>query len=335
MNDAAIAVRPEPAALEQIRNTQTALRPATMLDRAELTFFADMITAADLIPFDKQVPREVQKYRVMAKIVAGAAHGFDPISSQENLHVIKGRCVLSARGMSVKLRRTGKYDTRVEELTGEKCRLKVLERGDDGKWYVKGYVDFTKDHAKAAGLLNSNKDMYDKWGPDMLYANALKRVCRRFAPEVLDTDPIETRLSRANALPTAEAPPQIAENAQGSAEAPAPAVEQAPEPEPAQGAPEPQGEVHKDEEYVDAAPEAELAEEAVEGDFTEVDGEVVEDEDLGLDSETENLRAATQELYDALPTAQRKDLIAGLPTIGKMDKDQLEKFYSKLQGESK
>ena len=142
--------RPQPqesTAIEQARNTVTAIQTATILNRSELTFFADMIEAADLIPFDKNVPKAVQKFRVMAKIVGGAAHGFDPISSQENLHVIQGRCVLSARGMAIKLRRTGKYDTRVEKLDENECRIAVLEKNDAGKWMLKGHVEFNKARA--------------------------------------------------------------------------------------------------------------------------------------------------------------------------------------------
>jgi hypothetical protein len=221
--------RTAPATLEQVRNTQVALDPAVVLTRAELNFFADMVVMADLIPFDRNTSKEVQKFRVMSKIVAGAAHRFDPISSQENLHVIQGRVVLSARGMAIKLRRTGRYDTRVEKLDETGCKLAVLEKDNTGKWILKGHVEFNREHADKAGLLKSNSAMYDKWGEDMFYANAIKRVCRRFAPEVLDTEPMDYRLSKESA----------AADAQAFQPAPAPVHQIAAPAEPEQTGPEP------------------------------------------------------------------------------------------------
>lgn len=177
-------------AIQAVQQTQLVASSAVVLDRANLAFFADMIEAADLIPYDKNVSKQVQKFRVMAKIVYGVGHDFDPISAQENIHVIQGRCVLSARGMAIKLRRTGKYDTRVEKLDNEGCRLAALEKNDEGKWILKGHVSWGLPEAEQAKLTTSNTAMYEKWGPDMFYANAIKRVCRRFAPEIMDTKPV-------------------------------------------------------------------------------------------------------------------------------------------------
>lgn len=199
----------DPVGIQAVQQANLVASSAVVLDRANLAFFADMITAADLIPYDKNVDKGVQKFRVMAKIVAGVGHDFDPVSSQENFHVIQGRCVLSARGMAIKLRRTGRYDTRVERLDKDGCKLAVLERNDEGKLILKGHVEFTRDHADKAGLLKSNASMYDKWAEDMFYANAIKRVCRRFAPETLDTKPVlyDTAKRPSELTPPADDPP--------------------------------------------------------------------------------------------------------------------------------
>jgi hypothetical protein len=331
--------RTAPATLEQVRNTQVALDPAVVLTRAELNFFADMVVMADLIPFDRNTSKEVQKFRVMSKIVAGAAHRFDPISSQENLHVIQGRVVLSARGMAIKLRRTGRYDTRVEKLDETGCKLAVLEKDNTGKWILKGHVEFNREHADKAGLLKSNSAMYDKWGEDMFYANAIKRVCRRFAPEVLDTEPMDYRLSKESA----------AADAQAFQPAPAPVHQITAPAEPEQTGPEPPddqtaepnaiGGEYIDQEYQPEASEA-IAD-AVEGEFIEAKaGETIEEEidatpvEDKEESQLIDLREYVKEMFSTLTPQRQKDLIAGKPTIGKMDADQLAEMKELLEKET-
>lgn len=324
---------PSPAAIEQIRNTSVV--PVASITRSELTFFADMIEAADLIPFDRNTPKAVQKYRVMAKIVAGAAHGFDPISSQENLHVIQGRCVLSARGMAIKLRRTGQYDTRIAKLDDDGCKLEVLEKNAEGKFILKGHVEFTKAHADKAGLLKSNASMYDKWGQDMFYANAIKRVCRRFAPETLDTEPLNYRLSKeAAAVDQAvetRTPQQIATT-------PPPPTGVAPltptgEPDFANMQPGDTvdfsravevGETYQDQEYTGTD---DVSVDMVEADF--IEAEAV-DADPELDTATENLRSKVQELLSALPAGRQKDIQAGKTPVSKANFDELTAYENEL-----
>lgn len=312
---------PSPAAIEQIRNTSVV--PVASITRSELTFFADMIEAADLIPFDRNTPKAVQKYRVMAKIVAGAAHGFDPISSQENLHVIQGRCVLSARGMAIKLRRTGQYDTRIAKLDDDGCKLEVLEKNAEGKFILKGHVEFTKAHADKAGLLKSNASMYDKWGQDMFYANAIKRVCRRFAPETLDTDPLNYRLSRESA-----AVDQAVETRTPQQIATTPSVDTRETTElsneESYAASVEVGETYQDQEYTGTD---DVSVDMVDADF--IEAEAVES-DSDLDTATENLRSKVEELLSALTPGQRKDIQAGKTPVSKANFDELTAYENEL-----
>lgn len=164
-----------------------------ILTRSDLDFYAGMIHAADLIPREKDVPATVAKYRVMAKIVAGHSYGFDPIAAQENFHVIKGRMVLSARGYSVLINRSGRYATRVEQLDDQGCRLLVLERErPDLPWRKLGTVSYMREDAIRAGKLKEKPgqgDRDDNWAlytPDMFFARAITRVARRFCPNILD-----------------------------------------------------------------------------------------------------------------------------------------------------
>jgi len=295
------------AAIQRAGHTQMVIQPAVILQRAELHFFADMIEAADLIPYDKNVTKPIQKARVMAKIVGGAAHGFDPISSQENMHVIQGRCVLAARGMAVKFRRTGRYDTRIEKLDSEGCILAILHLNDEGKWMLKGRAKFMQTDADKAGLLTSNAAMYKKWDEDMYYANAMKRAVRRFAPEVLDTSVIDYRLSKESA-----AADRAAEGQQQPLPQSRPQMNAAPE------GIEDAGEL---EEYVDQP----YVESGIEDD--EIESEVVEENDELQPLRDEANRLLNEKIGDDAPL--RKSTLKGR-VIENMTADELQELIGDL-----
>lgn len=322
-NSGTAAAEEQPnTALEQIKGQQTALAPVSYLDRENLTFFANMIDAAGLVPYDKNVTKDVQKARVMAKIVGGVAYHFDPIGAQENLHVIQGRLVLSARGMAILLKRAGKYDTRIKQLDDDGCVIDVLERREDGVWILKGTASFTREHAKASGLLTSNSAMYTKWGPDMFYANCIKRVVRRFAPEVLDGH--LQIFALAKDAPPPPAPPQQQ-------------ITEGDEPPPAENGAAKPGEEYVDAEYQDVASAevAALADDAVEADF--VEAEVVDDEKEApaLFTEEEGKRVDLENAVQDLLTekvgnaAEQKKYLKGKP-LDQMPVEELTKLHGDL-----
>lgn len=323
----ALAVTPqnhnEPAQLQATRQAELIASSAVVLDRANLAFFADMIEAADLIPYDKNVPKSVQKFRVMSKIVAGVAHDFDPISSQENLHVIQGRCVLSARGMAIKLRRTRRYDTRVEKLDNDGCKLAVLEKNDEGSWILKGHVEFTRADADKAKLTTSNAAMYDKWGPDMFYANAIKRVCRRFAPEVLDTKPVLYDTAKRPSLSADDTPP----TPQLGVGTSAPDTE--PEPSIGDMTPPPStevGQAYTDQPYSGNAPSSlEETDSVIDDGFKPTDP---------AESRREDLLTAAKEAYKGLSKDDKKeaDKWLGQRVIADLSDDDLVMFIEQQQG---
>ena len=158
------------------------------LDRENLKFLANLIIHAQLAEPDKTVDANTQRFRVMAKIVAGAAHGFDPISSQSFIQIIHGRCVLSAAGMAVKFGQHPDLDLRIEQLDDTACKLVILRRvvtdGKPDEWIVRGSVTFTIEDAEAAGLTRSSPNIWKQYRQDLLYANAFRRAVRRFAPEI-------------------------------------------------------------------------------------------------------------------------------------------------------
>jgi hypothetical protein len=249
-----------PAALEQLGNTAVALHPTAHLDRENLKFFASMIRRAGLVPTEQGVSPDMSEARVMAKIVGGVAYNFDPIGSQENLHVIQGRLTLSARGYEILLKRGGRFDTRIEYLNDDGCKLAVLEKNNEGKWILKGYVEFTREMANKAQLLS--KDMYKKYGPDMFYARCISRVVKRLAPEVMDGRHIVTydlAKQQASDPPT----PTPGNGGEGGGQLPSATSTET--------APPAVGDEYIDREYAEASA---IADNSIDAEFVETKGEV-------------------------------------------------------------
>lgn len=188
-------------ALAKVSNQQiqqadaTPQRAVSTLSREDLVFFANMIETAQLVPVEKNVAPAVSKARVMAKIVAGAVYGFDPITSQNNLSVLYNRIGLNAQGLAQLLHRSGRYTTRQEYLNNDGCKLSVLKKNDKGEWTVIGHVEFTRAMAERAGLTQKNEN-YSRFGPDMFFAKCITRVVKRFAPDVLDGDTVVYDLAK-------------------------------------------------------------------------------------------------------------------------------------------
>ncbi len=168
---------------EQAPNQSTAIATVVPLDRENLTFFANMIKAAGLVPKVPGVTPEIQFNRVMAKIVAGVSYGFDPILSQTCFHAMFDGLSKSAECYEILFRRSGEYDTRIEYLNDTGCKVKVLKRDDEGKWRAIGEVEFTREMAEKAELTKNS--MYKKFGPDMFYARVMTRVVKRYNPSCL------------------------------------------------------------------------------------------------------------------------------------------------------
>ncbi len=284
---------------QDLQGVQTSSAPVT-LDRDNLQFFANMIEAAGLLPQEKENGRDMPpvklKARVMAKIVGGQVYGFDPIQSQENLHIIGGKITLSARGLSQLLHRSGKYSTRIERLDQSGCKLAVLERNSQGEQKLIGHVEFTKEMAEKAKLTGNQN--YQKFAEDMYFARCISRVVKRFAPEVLDGQAVQYDLAKrepevVTAAPTA--PPQLSE----------PAAEKQ------------VGETYEDAEYSGIADS--LQAEEIEGEFTPAEA----------DESTEALRKAAHEAIARVSPEEAKKLLKGRQ-IDMMETDALQVLLGEL-----
>lgn len=144
-----------------IRSMDDAERAARAM--AASNFFADSKSAAQAV----------------VKILAGSELGFGPFASMTGVHIIQNKPVLAANLMAAAVKRTGKYNYRVAELTEQRCELIWLE---DGKEV--GRSTFTIEEAKRAGL--ANKDNWKNYPSDMLFARAISRGQKRYAPDLFN-----------------------------------------------------------------------------------------------------------------------------------------------------
>ena len=113
--------------------------------------------------------------QAIVKVLAGAELGLPPFASMTGIHIIQGKPVLGANVIATLVKNDPRYNYHIQTCTNDTC---VLDWYEDGK--PVGTSGFTIQEAKAAGL--TNKDNWVKYPSDMLFARALTRGARRFAP---------------------------------------------------------------------------------------------------------------------------------------------------------
>lgn len=119
-----------------------------------------------------------QASQAIVKVLAGRELGFGPIASMTGVYVIQGRISMSANLLAAAIKRTGKYNFLVKEMTDAVCKIEYREK-IDGKWEVIGVSEFTAADAKRAMTKNM-----DKFPRNMLYARAMSNGARWYCPDV-------------------------------------------------------------------------------------------------------------------------------------------------------
>lgn len=123
-----------------------------------------------------------QAAQAVVKILAGQELGVGPFTSMTGVYIIQGRPALSANIMAAAVKRSGRYNFRVAELTDLRCEIIFFESGQEC-----GRSSFTAEEARKAGTKNM-----DKYPRNMLYARAISNGVRWFCPDVLGGSPVYT-----------------------------------------------------------------------------------------------------------------------------------------------
>jgi hypothetical protein len=132
--------------------------------------------------FFSDVKSEAQ---AIVKVMAGAELGLPPFASMSGIHIVQGKPVLGANVIATLVKNDPRYDYRIKVSTDKECILTWYEHGKPV-----GESSFTWSEAVNAGL--TNKDNWRKYASDMLFARALTRGARRFAPGIFGGAPIYT-----------------------------------------------------------------------------------------------------------------------------------------------
>lgn len=122
--------------------------------------------------------------QAMVRIQMGKELGYGPATSLRAFYSCQGVPALAANTIACQLKRSGKYNYRLISCTDEECTLEFFERWDGQKWESNGRVSYTFEEAKRAGLFRKGSG-WEKNPSDMLFARALSRGARRFAPDCL------------------------------------------------------------------------------------------------------------------------------------------------------
>lgn len=117
-----------------------------------------------------------QAAQAVVKVLAGRELGFGPIASMTGVNIINGKVALSANLMAAAIKRSGRYNYRVVELSDTSCRIDFFEGGERI-----GSSVFTTADATKAGLTTGN---WQKFPRNMLFARALSNGVKWYCPDL-------------------------------------------------------------------------------------------------------------------------------------------------------
>jgi hypothetical protein len=121
-----------------------------------------------------------QASQAIVKVMAARELGFGPFAGMTGVNIIQGKPTFSANLMAAAVKKSGRYNYRVTEMTEQNCSIEFMERLD-GKWLECGVSSFSMDDAKKAGTKN-----LDKFARNMLFARAMSNGVRWYCPDVMN-----------------------------------------------------------------------------------------------------------------------------------------------------
>lgn len=115
--------------------------------------------------------------KAVVKIQLGQELGIPPMASMRGIDFFDGNLSIRAHLMAAMIKKSGRYDYRIVEMTSTSCKIDFYERGE-----LLGSSEFTEEDAKAAVLLG--KDNWKKNPKDMYYNRAMSKGARAYCPDI-------------------------------------------------------------------------------------------------------------------------------------------------------
>lgn len=145
---------------------------------SELKEIATLMAASEFFKDADEAPK------AFAKILVGLDLNIPITAALRDVNIIQGRPALSANLIAALIKKSGKYKYIITEHTLDKCKIEFSEREDKASsWEYQGFVEFTMEDAKTAGLLTNLT--WKKYPKDMLFARAISSGARKYCGDVL------------------------------------------------------------------------------------------------------------------------------------------------------
>ena len=117
-----------------------------------------------------------QAAQAIVKVQAGQEMGISPFAAMSGIHIIQGKPTVGAGIIASCIKRSGKYNYKVKELTETNCAIDFYE-GEENI----GTSIFSIADAKKAGTKN-----LDKFPKNMLFARAISNGVKFYCPDVFN-----------------------------------------------------------------------------------------------------------------------------------------------------
>ena len=127
-----------------------------------------------------------QASQAIVKILASRELGLGPFAGMNGINIIQGKPAFSANIMAACVKKSGRYNYRVTEMTDKACVIEFMELFN-GKWQQVGVSSFNIEDAKKAGTKN-----LDKFPRNMLFARAMSNGVRWYCPDVMNGSVVYT-----------------------------------------------------------------------------------------------------------------------------------------------
>jgi hypothetical protein len=147
--------------------------------------FDNLQRAADALHKSGYFADVKSQAQAVVKVMAGAELGLPPFASMTGIHIIQGKPVVGANLIATMVKNSGRYDYKIAKADGKEC---VIDWFENGKKV--GESAFTFAEAEQAKL--TGKDVWKAYPSDLLFARAISRGARRFAPGIFGGSPIYT-----------------------------------------------------------------------------------------------------------------------------------------------
>jgi hypothetical protein len=112
--------------------------------------------------------------QAIVRVLAGQELGIGPIAAMTGIHIVQGRVAIGANLMAAAVKRSGRYNYRVTEMSDKVCSIVFYEGKDEI-----GVSTFTVEDARKAQTKN-----LDKFPRNMLFARAMSNGVRWYCPDV-------------------------------------------------------------------------------------------------------------------------------------------------------